>query len=87
MSLSERLNNVGGPDRPKRHLAPVDGLAGFKVSISDALFGRLGQRLFETQNEEQLRATVIMEIEHIMAAEEAPLTAEERAQPRPGDRS
>ena len=62
-----------------RHLAPVDGLSGFKVSISNELFERLGQRLFETQNEEQLRATVVAEIETIMAAEEAPLTSEERA--------
>ena len=79
MSLSERMSRVGGAEQPKRHLAPViDGLSEFKVSISNALFDRLGQRLFETQNEEQLRATVIAEIEHIMAAEEAPLTSDER---------
>ena len=79
MSLSERMNRAGGADTPVRHLAPVDGLSGFKVSISNELFERLGQRLFETQNEEQLRATVVAEIETIMAAEEAPLTPEERA--------
>ena len=79
MSLSERMSKAGGADKPVRHLAPVDGLSGFKVSISNELFERLGQRLFETQNEEQLRATVVAEIETIMAAEEAPLTSEERA--------
>ena len=52
---------------------------GSRSSISNELFERLGQRLFETQNEEQLRATVVAEIETIMAAEEAPLTQEERA--------
>ena len=79
MSLSERMSKAGGADKSVRHLAPVDGLSGFKVSISNELFERLGQRLFETQNEEQLRATVVAEIETIMAAEEAPLTSEERA--------
>jgi pilus assembly protein CpaF len=78
MSLSERIDLKSGTDRPRR-LVPVDGLSTFKVSISNVLFERLGVRLFETQNEEQLRATVMGEIEAIMAVEEAPLTPEERA--------
>jgi pilus assembly protein CpaF len=78
MSLSERINKAGGADKPKRHLAPVDGLSEFKVAISNALFERLGQRLFETQTEERLYATVIEEIQSIMAAEDAPLTEDER---------
>ncbi len=80
MSLSERMSQRG---RCRAAQAPpgtrVDGLSGFKVLISNAFFERLGQRLFETQNEEQLQATVVAEIERIMAAEEAPLTADERA--------
>ena len=78
MSLTERMNKAGGADKPKRHLTPVDGLAEFKVAISNMLFERLGQRLFETQSEERLCATVVEEIQSIMAAEEAPLTDEER---------
>jgi pilus assembly protein CpaF len=74
------MERAGAADRPVRKLTPVvDGLSDFKVSIANALFDRLGVRLFETQNEEQLRATVIGEIEAIMETEEAPLTAEERA--------
>jgi len=78
MSLTERINRVGGADTPKRHLTPVDGLAEFKVAISNVLFERLGQRLFETQSEEHLYATVVEEIQSIMAAENAPLTEDER---------
>ncbi len=36
MSLSERMNKAGGADKPKRHLAPVDGLSEFKVAISNS---------------------------------------------------
>jgi pilus assembly protein CpaF len=79
MSLTERINRAGGADKPTRHLTPVDGLSEFKVTISDTLFERLGQRLFETQSEDRLYATVIEEIQSIMAAEDAPLTSEERA--------
>jgi pilus assembly protein CpaF len=77
MSLSERMAASGG-DPKRRHLAPVDGLADFKVAVANQLFERLGQRLFETQNEEQLRATVTEEIQAILNAEEAPLTHDER---------
>src|SRR5262245_35648045 len=78
MSLSERLNEVDGADKPSRHLVQVDGLSEFKVAISNELFERLGQRLFETQSQERLHATVVEEIRSIIAAEEAPLTEEER---------
>jgi pilus assembly protein CpaF len=77
MSLSERIAAAGDAPR-RRPLALVDGLAGFKVGIANELFERLGQRLFETQNEDALRATVMDEIKAIMEAEEAPLTEQER---------
>jgi pilus assembly protein CpaF len=72
------MNKVDGADKPERHLVPVDGLSEFKVAISNELFERLGQRLFETQSQERLYATVVEEIRSIIAAEEAPLTEEER---------
>jgi pilus assembly protein CpaF len=81
MSLSDRIQQAqsGGTVTPLRRSQPlVDGRAGFKVGISNLLFERLGQRLFETQNEEALRATVIEEITSIMDAEDAPLTDDER---------
>jgi len=76
MSLSERIAAASDTPRPK--LALVDGLAGFKIRIADVLFERLGQRLFEKQDEEALRQAVVEEITAIIAAEEAPLTPEER---------
>src|SRR5262245_34550972 len=78
MSLTERINKAVGVEKPARYLSPVDGLSEFKVAISNALFERLGQRLFETQTEERLYAMVMDEIQSIMAAEDAPLTEEER---------
>jgi len=80
MSLSERMEKVqaGGTVIPLHRPPVVDGLADFKVGIANVLFERLGQRLFETQNEDALRATVIEEITKIMEAAEAPLTGEER---------
>jgi pilus assembly protein CpaF len=78
MSLSERIAASSGDAPRRRVLAPVDGLAGFKVGVANILFERLGQRLFETQNEDQLREAVVAEITTIMDAEEAPLTDEER---------
>jgi len=78
MSLSERMERAKSDTARPRHLAALDGLASFKVGIANTLFERLGTRLFETQNEEQLYAAVVSEIATIMDAEEAPLTDEER---------
>jgi pilus assembly protein CpaF len=77
MSLSERMGMVNA-DKPQRKLALVDGLSNFKVGIANVLFERLGQRLFETQDEAALQAAVIDEISAIMDAEAAPLTGAER---------
>jgi pilus assembly protein CpaF len=80
MSLSERIELAQGANvTPLRRTQPMaDGLADFKVRISDILFERLGQRLFETQDAEGLRATVVAEIKAILDVEEAPLTEGER---------
>jgi pilus assembly protein CpaF len=81
MSLSDRIQQAqsGGTVTPLRRSQPlVDGRAGFKAGVSNMLFERLGQRLFETQNDEALRATVIDEITSIMDADDAPLTDDER---------
>jgi pilus assembly protein CpaF len=79
MSLSQRMEQAQGATvTPLRRRVVTDGLADFKVRISNVLFERLGQRLFETQNEEALRSTVVAEITAIMDTEEAPLTDAER---------
>ena len=96
MSLSERIVRGrvaarlrGDPRAGARHrTVPWTAVSEFKVSISNALFERLGQRLFETQNEEQLRAAVVSEIPRICQREDRLRSLEERPRPaRPGDRS
>ncbi len=65
MSLSERILQAGATDSPPVRRLPtpiVDGLAEFKVKVANQLFERLGQRLFESSDEEQLYALVLSEI-------------------------
>jgi pilus assembly protein CpaF len=86
VSLSERIGFArqqaaerGDSVRPTAvEPVAVDGLAALKVQVHDALFERLGQRLFETQNEDQLRAMVVAEITSIIEENESPLTPHER---------
>ena len=80
MSLSERIRKAESSDQPrKRSTATVyDGLGDFKVRITHELFERLGQRLFETQNDGQLHTLVVAEITTIMDADDSPLTVQER---------
>jgi pilus assembly protein CpaF len=89
MSLSERISQaqqaaalrgeVARSWRPPPTPAPnVDGLGDFKAKLQDALFARLGTRLFEATSEEQLQALVVTEIGGLMDATETALTAEER---------
>ena len=89
MSLSERMNKARmARTSPSATCVPVDGLSEFKVAISNALFERLGQRLFETQNEERsARHGGRRDHGRSWTAEEAPLTDDERHRLRLGDRS
>ena len=89
MSLTERINQaqqaaaergeVAGKWRqaPNRPLA-VDGLGDFKAKVHDSLFERLGTRLFEASNEDQLQSLVMAEIGALMEATETALSPEER---------
>ena len=53
----------------------VDGLGDFKAKVHDSLFERLGTRLFEATNEDQLQSMVMAEIGALMdATETAPVT-------------
>jgi pilus assembly protein CpaF len=57
----------------------ADPLADLKQRTADALFARLGARLFESAlSEDQLRQHVTQEIGLLVDAEQAPLTAAER---------
>src|SRR5690349_2118179 len=60
--------------------AAVDGLGGFKAQVHDALFDRLGTRLFEATNEDQMQALVLNEIRELMEASgsDSALTPQER---------
>jgi pilus assembly protein CpaF len=89
MSLTERIGKaqqaaaergeVAGQWRQApAHAVKVDGLGDFKSKVHDSLFERLGTRLFEATNEEQLQSMVMAEIRALMDATETALTAEER---------
>ena len=56
----------------------VDGLDDFKAKVHEALFQRLGTRLFEATNEEQMQAVVMTEISKLMDARESALSPQER---------
>ncbi len=89
MSLTERINQakqaaaergeVAGQWRqPSTQSVTVDGLGDFKARVHDSLFDRLGTRLFEASNEDQLHSLVVAEIGALMAATETALTPQER---------
>jgi pilus assembly protein CpaF len=84
VSLSDRIQRAAekaGPDvvvrRPAAAVA-IDGLADFKLKIQTELFDRMGQRLFETADEEHLRAAVVDEISAVLEGDETPLSPEEQ---------
>jgi pilus assembly protein CpaF len=59
--------------------AAADPLAILKRRAHDALFARLGTRLFDASlSETQLHAYVMQELEHVIAEEDVPLTRAER---------
>jgi pilus assembly protein CpaF len=89
MSISERINQaqraavqrgeVAAAWRPPSpSAARVDGVGDFKARVHDALFERLGMRLFEATNEEQLHSLMVAEIGSLMDASGTALSAEER---------
>ena len=89
MSLSQRITlaqqaavergEVAGQWRMRANQqGPVDGLAEFKAKVHDALFERLGTRLFDASREDQLQALVIAEITTLMDANDTALSTRER---------
>jgi pilus assembly protein CpaF len=91
MSLTERINKAQQAAAERGELASqwrqtanqqvsLDGLADFRAKVHDSLFERLGTRLFETTNEDQLHAIVVAEIGALMAANETALSSDERQQ-------
>jgi pilus assembly protein CpaF len=58
----------------------TDGLGEFKARVHDALFDRLGMRLFEATSEEKMHDLVVAEISALMEADDSALTAQERQQ-------
>jgi len=90
MSLTERINQAqqaashrgeaAGTWRvaPPQPTVAVTGIGEFKAKVHDALFERLGTRLFEAANADQLHAFVVAEIAALMSASETALSPEER---------
>jgi pilus assembly protein CpaF len=61
--------------------AAVDPFAGLKRRAQDALFARMGQRLYDSSlSEDQLDALVVQEIGRVLEAEQIPLSSTERSQ-------
>ncbi len=88
MSVSERINQAAAQrgdaanswrQAPKATLT-ADGVAEFKSRLHDSLFERLGNRLFEAQNEDEMHALVLAEISTLMNANETALSPQERQQ-------
>ena len=92
MKLSQRLQQAShpvdvlpapttaAPPRTERaEPAPVDPLARMKQRAEQALFARLGARLYDSSlTEEQLQSFVQQELSHVVEAEQTPLTPGER---------
>jgi pilus assembly protein CpaF len=87
MKLSERLREQGATtgERTVLDLAlrseqgPVDAVGELKSTVHEALFARLGQRLFDsTLTQDQLHTYVAHEISQLMAGSSAPLSDAER---------
>lgn len=87
MRLSDRLREVdaNAPQRPKvyttgRTAASVnDALGEYKTRVHEALFSRLGGRLFDaTLGAEQLISFVTQEVSELMASTPTPLSMSER---------
>ena len=89
MSVSERISQAQQAAAQRGDVAntwrsaPVqnitfDGLGDFKAKVHDALFQRLGTRLFEATNEEQMQTVVMTEISNLMDARESALSPQER---------
>ena len=55
-----------------------DGLGEFKARVHDALFKRLGTRLFDATSEEKLKSLVVDEIAALMNSDESALSPQER---------
>jgi pilus assembly protein CpaF len=86
MTLAERVHAAAqrgegsGSWRAASPSTSVDGLGDFKAHLHEALFERLGTRLFESHDEDHLRSLVRSEIATLMDATETALSAEERQQ-------
>jgi pilus assembly protein CpaF len=89
MSVSERMNQAQqaaakrGEGANTWGQAPKaadtsDGVGEFKTKVHDALFERLGSRLFEATNEEQMKSLVVTEIATLMDANDSALSPQER---------
>ena len=66
-------------ERHESVVTAVDPFAGLKRRAQDALFARMGQRLYDSSlSEDQLDALVVQEIGRVIEAEQIPLSSAER---------
>jgi pilus assembly protein CpaF len=90
MSVSERISQAQQArlrgevattwrDAPAK-TSSIDGLGDFKIEVHDALFKRLGTRLFEATSETEMQSLVLAEINALMESRESALSPQERQQ-------
>ncbi len=88
MKLSDRLKAVheeqlereGDPrPRPGAAAPPIDGFADYKTRVREALFSKMGGRVFDAaMTEAQLHKLIVDELGRLIAEEGSPLTDAER---------
>lgn len=89
MSVSERMNVAAQAAGQRGDGASAwgqadkanltsNGVGEFKSKVHDALFERLGMRLFEAKNEDEMQSLVVAEITALMDADETALSHQER---------
>jgi pilus assembly protein CpaF len=89
MSVSERIiqaqeaarlrgDVTSGWGKSPSQTPALDGLGEFKAKVHDALFERLGTRLFEATSEAEMQSLVMTEITSLMASRESALSPDER---------
>jgi pilus assembly protein CpaF len=89
MSVSERMNvasqaaaergdGANAWNQAAQTTLASNGVGEFKSKVHDALFKRLGMRMFESKNEDEMQSLVVAEITALMDANETALTPQER---------
>jgi pilus assembly protein CpaF len=86
MSVSERMNVAAGQrgdsanawGQPAKSNPTSNGVGEFKSKVHDALFERLGMRLFETKSEDEMQSLVVAEYTSLKDTHEKAMSPQDR---------